>query len=202
MDKLAERSTQPLTRCWQTGREDSAEDNETCSRPPTDLRGSSCGMRQPSTGSGAVGLCSRSHRRSGILPVPGMRGKYGTQQSYREPPNRAFLSYDSPNHSGAAAPSFVDLNGKQQSRCFWSSWPEVGQGQRTALLCRPFTFPHGQRETIKSIHIADFYRRFSDDGDKSRLSQGSQNRVFPGQIHHRGKPDPDALSPSTGQAQA
>ena len=80
MDKLAERSTQPLTRCWQTGREDSAEDNETCSRPPTDLRGSSCGMRQPSTGSGAVGLCSRSHRRSGILPVPGMRGKYGTQQ--------------------------------------------------------------------------------------------------------------------------
>ena len=74
MDKLAERSTQPLTRCWQTGREDSAEDNETCSRPPTDLRGSSCGMRQPSTGSGAVGLCSRSHRRSGILPVPGMRG--------------------------------------------------------------------------------------------------------------------------------
>lgn len=47
MDKLAERSTQPLTRCWQTGREDSAEDNETCSRPPTDLRGSSCGMRRP-----------------------------------------------------------------------------------------------------------------------------------------------------------
>ena len=107
-DELAERSTQPLTRCWQTGREDSAEDNETCSRPPTDLRGSSCGMRQPSTGSGAVGLCSRSHRRSGILPVPGMRGKYGTQQSYSEPSNRVFLSYDSPNHSGAAAPSFVD----------------------------------------------------------------------------------------------
>ena len=25
-------------------------------------------MRQPSTGSDAVGLCSRSHRRSGILP--------------------------------------------------------------------------------------------------------------------------------------
>ena len=47
MDKLAERSTQPLTRCWQTGREDSAEDNETCSRPPTDLRGSPCGMRRP-----------------------------------------------------------------------------------------------------------------------------------------------------------
>ena len=47
MDKLAERSTQPLTRCWQTGREDSAEDNETCSRPPTDLWGSSCGMRRP-----------------------------------------------------------------------------------------------------------------------------------------------------------
>ena len=45
---------------------------------------------------------------SGILPVPGMRGKYGTQQSYREPSNRVFLSYDSPNHSGAAAPSFVD----------------------------------------------------------------------------------------------
>ncbi len=108
MDKLAERSTQPLTRCWQTGREDSAEDNETCSRPPTDLRGSPCGMRQPSTGSGTVGLCSRSHRRSGILPVSGMRGKYGTQQSYREPSNRVFLSYDSPNHSGAAAPSFVD----------------------------------------------------------------------------------------------
>ncbi len=112
MDKLAERSTQPLTRCWQTGREDSAEDNETCSRPPTDLRGSPCGMRQPSTGSGAVGLCSRSHRRSGILPVPGMRGKYGTQQSYREPSNRVFLSYDSPNHSGAAAPSFCGLKRK------------------------------------------------------------------------------------------
>ena len=83
-------------------------DNDTFSRPPTDLRGSSCGMRQPSTGSGTVGLCSRSHRRSGILPVPGMRGKYGTQQSYREPSNRVFLSYDSPNHFGAAAPSFVD----------------------------------------------------------------------------------------------
>ena len=82
--------------------------NETCSRPPTDLRGSPCGMRQPSTGSGTVGLCSRSHRRSGILPVPGMRGKYGTQQSYREPSNRVFLSYDSPNHSGAAAPYLVD----------------------------------------------------------------------------------------------
>ena len=53
-------------------------------------------------------VCSRSHRRSGILPVPGMRGKYGTQQSYREPSNRVFLSYDSPNHSGAAAPYFVD----------------------------------------------------------------------------------------------
>ena len=46
------------------------------------------------------------------------------------------------------------------------------------------------------------YRRFSDDGGKSRLSQGSQNRVFSGQIHHRGKPDPDALAQSTGQAQA
>ena len=147
MDKLAERSTQPLTRCWQTGREDSAEDNETCSRPPTDLRGSPCGMRQPSTGSGTVGLCSRSHRRSGILPVLGMRGKYGTQQSYREPSNRVFLSYDSPNHSGAGG--FLSLRIEMEySPCsFWSSWPEVGQGQRTALLCRPFTFPHGQRET-------------------------------------------------------
>ena len=31
-------------------------------------------------------------------------------------------------------------------------------------MCRPFTFPHGQWETIKFIHTADFYRRFSDDG--------------------------------------
>ena len=26
---------------------------------------------------GTAGLCSRSHRRSGILPAPGMRGEYG-----------------------------------------------------------------------------------------------------------------------------
>ena len=31
---------EPLTRLWQAGRDDSAGDNETCSRPPTDLRGS------------------------------------------------------------------------------------------------------------------------------------------------------------------
>lgn len=99
----------PLALPWQAGaRRCRAGTMRLPLRPPTDLRGSPCGMRQPSTGSGAVGLCSRSHRRSGILPVPGMRGKYGTQQSYREPSNRAFLSYDSPNHSGAAAPSFVD----------------------------------------------------------------------------------------------
>ena len=112
MDKLAERSTQPLTRCWQTGREDSAEDNETCSRPPTDLRGSPCGMRQPFTGSGAVGLCSRSHRRSGILPVPGMRGKYGTQRSYREPSNRAFLSYRQPKPFRRGGSLFCGLKWK------------------------------------------------------------------------------------------
>lgn len=112
MDKLAERSTQPLTRCWQTGREDSAEDNETCSRPPTDLRGSPCGMRQPFTGSGAVGLCSRSHRRSGILPVPGMRGKYGTQRSYREPSNRAFLSYGQPKPFRRGGSLFCGLKWK------------------------------------------------------------------------------------------
>ena len=38
--KLSERSTQFQTRLWQTGRDDSTADNETCSRAPTDLRGS------------------------------------------------------------------------------------------------------------------------------------------------------------------
>ena len=38
--KLSERSPQLQTRLWQIRREDSAGDNETCSRSPTDLRGS------------------------------------------------------------------------------------------------------------------------------------------------------------------
>lgn len=45
-----ERSTRPLTRLWQAGREDSAGDNETCSRPPTDLRGSPAVRASPPTG--------------------------------------------------------------------------------------------------------------------------------------------------------
>ena len=36
---------------------------------------------------GTAGLCSRSHRRSGILPAPGMRGKYGAvSMQSRGPP--------------------------------------------------------------------------------------------------------------------
>lgn len=111
MDKLAERSTQPLTRPWQAGREDSAGDNETCSRPPIDLRGSPAvcaslkGAQRivkfvgrsrnsemnelsPQGGSEGYGACdgeaavwrnydSRGHRRPGMFPAPGMRGKYG-----------------------------------------------------------------------------------------------------------------------------
>ncbi|NBH36267.1 hypothetical protein D3Z58_22760 [Clostridiaceae bacterium] len=57
-----------MTRTWQTGRDDSAGDNETCSRPPIDLRGSFAILRS---------YDSRSQRRPGILPCAGARGKFG-----------------------------------------------------------------------------------------------------------------------------
>lgn len=38
-DKPSERSTVSYIPLWQAGRDDSTADNETCSRPPTDLRG-------------------------------------------------------------------------------------------------------------------------------------------------------------------
>lgn len=53
--KRTERSTRPLTRLWQAGREDSAGDNETCSRPPTDLRGSPAVRASPPTGQRCCG---------------------------------------------------------------------------------------------------------------------------------------------------
>ncbi|RKJ47386.1 hypothetical protein D7X25_22545 [bacterium 1XD42-8] len=57
-----------MTRTWKTGRDDSAGDNETCSRPPIDLRGSFAILRS---------YDSRSQRRPGILPCAGVCGKFG-----------------------------------------------------------------------------------------------------------------------------
>ncbi|RKJ47559.1 hypothetical protein D7Y05_16450 [bacterium 1XD42-54] len=57
-----------MTWLWQAGRDDSAGDNETCSRPPIDLRGSFAILRS---------YDSRSRRRPGMLPCAGARGKFG-----------------------------------------------------------------------------------------------------------------------------
>ena len=63
-------------------------------------------MRQPPPGGQRYGggYDSRSHRRSGMFPAPGMRGKYGVLTN--KPggrPSGAFLSCDRPNFPGSAA---------------------------------------------------------------------------------------------------
>lgn len=87
MNKLAERSTLTLTRSRQAGRGDSAEDNETCSRPSTDLRESLCRMRRP----------SRTKRCGGAMTAEGISGleyssRWGcvtnTAQSQEKPGDR------------------------------------------------------------------------------------------------------------------
>ena len=92
-----------------------------------------------------------------MFPAPGMRGKYGADIAIKGAAlSGAFLSCDRPNFPGSAAPAY----GIAVPLRFWSSWPEVGEGERAALSRRPFTFPHGTRGRLIGSFIFGLRRSF------------------------------------------
>ena len=108
-----------------------------------------------------------------MFPAPGMRGKYGADIAIKGAALVRGLSVlrqaKLPRIGGPAYGIAVPLR-------FWSSWPEVGEGERAALSRRPFTFPHGDTGEAdwffhfwtKEVFHAVNYNRYKTQGDICR----------------------------------
>ena len=109
MDKLPQRSTPTLNPVLAIRAARMVRgDNDTCSRPPTDLRGNPCHMRQPSLGQRyGGGYDSQSHRRPVNTPRAGDAWQIRRVHSiYWAALSGAFLSCNSANHPGSATRPF------------------------------------------------------------------------------------------------
>ena len=130
---------------------------------------------------GIAGLCSRSHRRSGILPAPGMRSKYGVHiwQSGSRPAG-AFCLATGQISPARAASSLCGLkwNTALASGHRGQRWGKV-EGRR--FSAPPFShFPTGQREAEKHIHPSFHIGGFSDDGNKAAYHKEVKTASFQG----------------------
>ncbi len=94
---LSERSTHPLIRLWQAGRDDGADHNGTFSRPLTDLKGSPCGVRQLWQSSGTGGAMMRISPPQPVA-IPSYINVYGTcRGSVANTADRIEIRYNGPD---------------------------------------------------------------------------------------------------------
>ena len=112
----------PLTWCWHTGRDDSAGDNETCSRPPTDLRGSPCFMRQPPPGGSGTAEAMTAGATGGLecSPRRGCVANTAYLQTNQEAAPLGPFCLATSQTSPARRPSF--------HRSKWNSEPPLASG--------------------------------------------------------------------------
>ena len=94
--RLSERSTHPLIRLWQAGRDDGADHNGTFSRPLTDWKGSPCGVRKLWQSGGTGGAMMRTSHPQPVAIPSYYKCVWGLPGSVANTADRIEIRYNGP----------------------------------------------------------------------------------------------------------